>query len=305
MGIDSKYRVENKLKTAQEFEARGENLHAIQLYLSIIEDEPDYVEGYFSLAELYEKQGNLESAKKLLINYLSENPDNNTVRLFYAQLLIRNFQWENVIDIIHSLDINDEPLAGFFLGYSFFMLKDYEPARINFLRFISSGKKTELLLETYIYLAKTEIQLNNFKDALEFAKKAEIVYSNFWELNLILAIIYYNLEMITHSVSSIARAIKLNQNEASVYEWAGRIYLKAGEYLKAEEYFIKHIDMIEYPTSKIYSELAEVYFKISKVRDALRYYDLALGLDPFNQFAVNGKNNASLILKAGSNNVKS
>jgi len=305
MGIDSKYRVENKLKTAQEFEARGENLHAIQLYLSIIEDEPDYVEGYFSLAELYEKQGNLESAKKLLINYLSENPDNNTVRLFYAQLLIRNFQWENVIDIIHSLDINDEPLAGFFLGYSFFMLKDYEPARINFLRFISSGKKTELLLETYIYLAKTEIQLNNFKDALEFAKKAEIVYSNFWELNLILAIIYYNLEMITHSVSSIARAIKLNQNEASVYEWAGRIYLKAGEYLKAEEYFIKHIDMIEYPTSKIYSELAEVYFKVSKVRDALRYYDLALGLDPFNQFAVNGKNNASLILKAGSNNVKS
>ncbi len=185
------------------------------------------------------------------------------------------------------------------------MLKDYEPARINFLRFISSGKKTELLLETYIYLAKTEIQLNNFKDALEFAKKAEIVYSNFWELNLILAIIYYNLEMITHSVSSIARAIKLNQNEASVYEWAGRIYLKAGEYLKAEEYFIKHIDMIEYPTSKIYSELAEVYFKVSKVRDALRYYDLALGLDPFNQFAVNGKNNASLILKAGSNNVKS
>jgi len=305
MGIDSKYRVENKLKTAQEFEARGENLHAIQLYLSIIEDEPDYVEGYFSLAELYEKQGNLESAKKLLINYLSENPDNNTVRLFYAQLLIRNFQWENVIDIIHSLDINDEPLAGFFLGYSFFMLKDYEPARINFLRFISSGKKTELLLETYIYLAKIEIQLNNFKDALEFAKKAEIVYSNFWELNLILAIIYYNLEMITHSVSSIARAIKLNQNEASVYEWAGRIYLKAGEYLKAEEYFIKHIDMIEYPTSKIYSELAEVYFKVSKVRDALRYYDLALGLDPFNQFAVNGKNNASLILKAGLNNVKS
>jgi len=305
MGIDSKYRVENKLKTAQEFEARGENLHAIQLYLSIIEDEPDYVEGYFSLAELYEKQGNLESAKKLLINYLSENPDNNTVRLFYAQLLIRNFQWENVIDIIHSLDINDEPLAGFFLGYSFFMLKDYEPARINFLRFISSGKKTELLHETYIYLAKTEIQLNNFKDALEFAKKAEIVYSNFWELNLILAIIYYNLEMITHSVSSIARAIKLNQNEASVYEWAGRIYLKAGEYLKAEEYFIKHIDMIEYPTSKIYSELAEVYFKVSKVRDALRYYDLALGLDPFNQFAVNGKNNASLILKAGLNNVKS
>ncbi len=305
MGIDPKYRVENKLKTAQEFEARGENLHAIQVYLSIIEGEPDYVEGYFLLAELYEKQGNLESAKKLLVNYLSENPENNTVRLFYAQLLLRNLQWEDVIDVIQSLDINDEPLAGFFLGYSFFMLKDYELARINFLRFVSSGKKTELLHETFIYLAKTEIQLNNFKAALEFAKKAEVFYSNFWELNLIFAITYYHLEMITHSVSSIVKAIKLNPHEATVYEWAGRIYLKAGEYLKAEEYFTKHIDMIEYPTSEIYSELAEIYLKVSKVHDALRYYDLALGIDPFNQSAVNGKNNASVILKAGSYNVKS
>jgi len=305
MGINSKYKIELRMKFAQDYEATGDNLHAMQLYYSIIKDEPDYAEAYFSLAELFEKQGNIESAKKILTDHLYKNPENNLARLFYAQLLLRNSQWEDVIDVLQSLSITDEPIAAFFLGYSYFMLKNYEYAKINFQHFISSGKKTELLQETFIYLAKTEIQLRNFESALEYAKKSEIVYANFWELNLILAIIYYNLEMITHSVSSIARAIKLNQNEASVYEWAGRIYLKAGEYLKAEEYFIKHIDMIEYPTSKIYSELAEVYFKVSKVRDALRYYDLALGLDPFNQFAVNGKNNASLILKAGLNNVKS
>ncbi|OGU77096.1 MAG: hypothetical protein A2V93_05070 [Ignavibacteria bacterium RBG_16_34_14] len=303
MGIDTKYKIENRLKSARDYEANGDNLHAMQIYNSIIEDEPDFAEAYFSLAELFEKQGNIESAKKLLTDYLNKKPGNNLVRLFYAQLLLRNSQWEDVIDILQSLSIDEEPIAAFFLGYSFFMLKNYEHAKINFQHFINSGKKTELLHQTYIYLAKTEIQLRNFESALEYAKKSEIVYSNFWELNLVFAIIHYHLDMYTHAISSISKALKLNANEPTVYKWAGKIFLKVREYLKAEENFLKYIGMVEYPASEIYSELGEAYFKTNKVKDALQYYELALKIDPFNKFAVEGKKKAALILQTGTNEI--
>jgi len=300
MGITSKYSLDSRLKSAHDFEEQGENLHAIQIYNSIIEEEPDFAEGYFSLAGLYEKQGNVDSAIKLLTGFISDHPSDSN-RINFAQLLLRNSRWESAIDILNPVDINEEPMVSFFTGYAFFMLKDFEPARINFRRFISSGNKTELLHETYIYLAKIEIQLNNFKDALTYAKKSEIVYSNFWELNLIFAIIYYHLGMSSHSVSFIRKAVKLNPDESVVYLWAGRIYLKTGEYLKAEENFLKHIDMHECPSSEVYSELADIYMKEKKIQDAIRYFDIALKLNPLNQSAVSGRVNAAVILQAGLN----
>ena len=303
MGIDKKYKTEHKLKSARDFESQGFNLHAMQIYYSILKNEPEFAEANFSLAELFEKQGNINAAKKLLTEYLGENPGNNFVRLYFAQFLLRNSMWEDVVDIIQSVDINEEPISSFLLGYSFFMLKNYEHAKINFLHFIHKGKKTELRYETYMYLAKTEIELRNFESALEYIKESELVYSNFWELYLLHAIIYYNLDMYTHAVSSVIKALKLKTNEPAVCKWAGKIFLKTGEYLKAEEYFLNYIGMIEEPTSEIYSELGEVFMKTNRAKNAFQYYELALKLDPNDKFAAEGIKKASSILESGSNEI--
>jgi tetratricopeptide (TPR) repeat protein len=104
--------------------------------------------------------------------------------------------------------------------------------------------------------------------------------------------------MFNHAVTSVLKALRQNPNEATVYEWAGKIFLKNGEYLKAENNFIKHIDMVENPSSEIYSKLGETCLKNKKTNDALQYYELALKLDPLNKFAVEGKKNASFILQS-------
>lgn len=303
MGIDKKYKSELKMKKGQDYEARGENLHAIQVYSSIIAKDPEYSDAYFSLAELFEKQGNINSAKNILYKFINENPDNNFVRLYFAQFLLRHSKWDDAIDTLQSLNVKEEPLALFFLGYSFFMLKNFEPAKINFLQFLSSGNKTELLNETNFYLAKTETELGNFPSALEYAKKSEIFYTNFWELNLVLAKIYFHLMMLNHSVSAINKAIRLNSCEPSVYEWAGKIFMKEGEYLKAEENFMKHIEMSENPSSDVYSELGNACLKNNKTKEALDYFELALNINPHNKLAADGKKNVNVLLKLNANDV--
>jgi tetratricopeptide (TPR) repeat protein len=128
-------------------------------------------------------------------------------------------------------------------------------------------------------------------------KKAEVVYSDYWELNLINSIIYYNLGMYAHAVLPVEKAMSLNPGDNSSYEWAGRIYLKSGDYIKAEKYFLKHIDAVENPASDIYASLAEACFRNNKTEDAVLYYDVALKIDPQNIFAAEGKKNALSLLK--------
>ena len=298
--MNERYQIDHKLKVAADYEAQGKNLHAIQLYNSIIDEYPEFKEVYFYLAEIYEKMGNLDPAFNLLYSLLDKDPESNEVRLFLGQFLLRNSKWEEAIEILSLILPEENHIVSFFLGYSHFVLKEYEMAKVNFKNYVSFNEQTELLYEADLYLAKIEIELGNFENALNYAKKTETIYSNFWELNLIYAIIYFNLGMYAHAIVPVEKAIKLNPKEAVTYEWGGKIYLKLGDYLKAEKLFLKYIEHMDNVSSDIYTKLGEACLNASKAKDALTYFDVALKLDPENIFAKKGKENATNIL----NNLK-
>ncbi len=301
--MNEKYQVDHKLKVAADYEAQGKHLHAIQLYNSIMDEYPEFEEVYFYLAELYEKMGNLEPAFNLLYSLLDKEPENNEVRLFFGQFLLRNSKWEEAIETLSLILPEENHIVSFFLGYSHFVLKEYEMSKVNFQNYVSFAKgmdsnneQTELLYEAYLYLAKIEIELGNFESALNYAKKTDTIYSNFWELNLIYSIIYYNLGMYAHAIVPIEKAKRLNPKEAVSYEWGGKIYLKLGDYLKAEKLFLKYIEKMDNVSSDVYTKLGEACLNASKAKDALNYFDVALKLDPENIFAKKGKENATHIL---------
>lgn len=294
--MSTQYKSEFKIKQAKEYEANGMMLHAMQIYKSIIEEDPEYFEAYFELAELYEEVGNLPASYSLLNETLQSFPHEDKLRLYYGQFLLRNNKWNEAIEILSLADVEKNPIVSFFIGYSNFALKEYELSKLNFLTFVSYNSDSELIYEAYLYLAKIEIQLINFENALKYAKKSEALYSNFWELNLIFAIIYYHLNMHTHALKSIEKTMRLNSRESSVYEWSGNIYLKVGEYLKAEAQFKKYIESIENANSDTYTKLAEICLKLDKAEDAAAYFDVAVKLDPQNKSAAAGKEKAVHII---------
>ncbi len=286
-----------KMKQASGFEMEGKLLHAVQVYNSIIDDDPGYTDAYFALGEAYEKIGNIEPAVELIKNYLSKDPEDKKVRIYLSEFLMRNNRWDEANEILSFILPEEEPVVSFFLGYSHFMQKDYEVARINFINFLEHGEPDEMLQEATLYLAKIDINLKDFKSALKYLKKTESMYSNFWEWNLLISVVYYNLGMYTHAIVPIRKAIKLNPGERSANKWAGRIYLKTGDYIKAEKQFLIYIDSGESTESDIYTKLAEACLKSENVADALAYFEIALKLNPENKFALEGKKNANTILK--------
>jgi tetratricopeptide (TPR) repeat protein len=294
------YRAQYKLKTARDFEVQSKPLYAIQIYLLLINDYPKFTEPYFRLAEIYETMGKLNSAIDLFEKISNLQPEDKDVKLYYGQFLIRNAKWEKAIEVLSFISSEEEPIVFYFTGYAYFMLKDFELSKVNFLSFIISDEQPEIIQEAYLYLAKIEIELKEFYSALRYANRAEVLFSDFWELHVIYAQVYFNQDMINHAIKSVEKAVRFNSKEPTIFAWAGKIYFKNNDYKKAEQYFAKFIELSEVISSEDYTLLAEVYLHNGKFNEAVTYFDSAVKLDPKNKTAVAGKNNAQNLLTKNS-----
>lgn len=277
-----------KLSAAVAFRAQGKHLHAIQIYEQLIQEYPEDPNLHFDLAELYELSGNLNSSINLLESYLLNNKANPDAKFFYGQYLLKKELWEKAIEIFSTIRADEQPLAVFYLGYAYFMLKDFELARINFLTFLTLKVDPEMEYQSYLYLAKTELELNDFERALEYAKKSELFFNSYWELHKILAICYSKLGMDTHAILAVEKSIKLNPKEVSLFELAGRIFQTAKDYNKAENYFTKYVESSDHLAPETLSNLGETYICLGKIQKAQDYFELALKIDPQNKAALNG-----------------
>jgi tetratricopeptide (TPR) repeat protein len=298
MGIKVKnnFHIENRMKAAMEYEVQGKLLHAVQIFRSIIEEAPEHLEAYYCLANLYEQSDNVDSGVELLEQLLEIDPIDKNRRLYLAQYLLHNTQWNKAIEVLSYFSPEEEPLAAFFLGCSYFMMKDYEIAKLNFLTFVSNKNESDLNHEAFLYLTKIDLELNNYETALNFAKRAEPVYFNYWEFSFLMAKIYYKMGMFEHAIKPIEKSIKQNQKQPEVYELAGNIYLRAGQYLKAEKNLLKFSELSGETSPEFYVGLAKVCLKADKAKDALKYYEKAIQLDPENDTAIAGINSAKTIL---------
>lgn len=282
------HRIQHKLNTAKEFEAEGKYLHAIQIYHSLISEFPDSVEAYINLADMYQVGGYSESAEKILRSILLKQPENNEIKLYLSQFFMQNKNWEKAIDLLSDLSTKD-PFVAYLNGYCHFKLADYEQAKLFLLSFIASNEEPELIYEAYFLLSKTEFELNQYENSLKYVKKSEVMYNNHWELHLLKAKNYYRLDMFTHASDAILKGIKLNREEAILYEWAGKINMKLDNFVKAKNYFQKQIELKEKITSGDYTFLAEACMKSGKLTEALNFYDTAIKMDPQNVSALKGK----------------
>jgi len=282
-------RIKYKLKLASAFVAEGKNLHAIQIYKSLIE-ETQREDVYYMLAELYEDMKFIDSGEKILRDLLEAGKDKTGICMYVGQYFLRNAKWIEAIEVLNSISQLVHS-SNFLIGYSYLMLNQFELSKEYFTKYISSDEKSELNQEANIYLAKIEYELNDYNSALNYAKSAQFVYSDFWELNLILAKVYYSLDMITHAVTPIEKALKLNPKDVVVLEFAGKIYFKLEDFNKAERYFSECIEHSGEISAEIYTLLAKSFVKQKKYSEAELFFTLALQVDPEYQSAIAGKAN--------------
>lgn len=280
---------EYMMKKAADFESVGKLLHSIQIYENLIASEPSYTMAYVRLSELYDRLNKPESAFRLLVHYIEEYPEDKEVKLYLGQLYLKHLKWNEAIDVLSVIFPDEQPIVQFFLGYAYYMMHDYEIAKLNYENFLNVNTNPDFQAESYLYITKILIELHDYDAALINIAKAEEITSSNWEVHFLYGKIYYLKGMYIHSINSFKRALKFNPEEPSINEWIGKSYMKAGDYINAEKSFLEYISAAE-PSSETYSYLGFIYLSARKIEEASQYFDKALMLDPSNIMAIEGKN---------------
>jgi tetratricopeptide (TPR) repeat protein len=280
---------EHQLRKAAQFEKEEKYLHAVQIYLQLY-DLPEYRRSVtLRLASMYDKLNNFQSSVSIIEKYLEEQPQDDEVRKFFAQILIHNFHYDMAIDVLSSLPRAEHSDIFYLMGIANFHMSNFEIAKINFEEFIAKNKTSELVPESYLYIAKANIELGNLDEALRSAKSSEWFFNRNYDLFLTLATIYYYKEMYFHAHESILKALKLNPKEPAIKGMAGKILFQMGEFEKAET-VLREFIVMDNSDTEMYLLLGKVCLKNNKKKDAEAFFNTALELDPNNSAAKEGKN---------------
>lgn len=290
VALSEQIKFTEKLNLASGFESLGNYLHALQIYTSLIESDETYIEPYLRLVLLYEKTGRIEEAGKVLDKMTTVNPKNDYALIFASEFFIRFSNWEKALSVVVNIDESVYPISYYWSGLCNYNLKNYEQAResLEYLRKIDS--KYEYWSHALFLLANIEFDTGKYNQALEFANEIEFVYTDNWELYLLLAKIYYKLDMIIHADEKITKALKFAKGNSKVYESAAKIFLKAGKLKKSEKYFDLLMESTDEISAEIYSSMASIAEANKEPEKARLYYELALSIDSGYRPAMNALN---------------
>ncbi|MCM8808928.1 MAG: tetratricopeptide repeat protein [Candidatus Omnitrophica bacterium] len=190
----------------------------------------------------------------ILFLYFSElNCEESIIEKVKREFREKNYK--NVVNILEKEKIKGYPEINYYLGISYYNLKDFENARLNLENFIYKATFSEqasiiyetlrILFEIYWQNKKTEeiIKLGNYvlekiKEHQKFLYDLQIVKNNlirvyneignnsFWAKNYQQAIDNYNL------------SLKFNPNDYNIKQRLAESYYNIGEYEKSKEYFL-------------------------------------------------------------------
>ncbi len=269
---------QKKIEQAEKFEAEGKLLHALQIYKSLTEGENPSATAVIKLSLLYEKMDRTDVGIKTLEDFLEESPNEQKVRRFYLQYLIKQKQYQKAIDVASLISKEEDPSVYTLVGLAYYYLDEYEIAKINFEEYVNSKEKT-LLPEAYFYIASCYFKMTKLDEALKYIEKSEKLFSLNPELHLVKGMTYYAKKMYFHAFDALQQAELLDKENFLTKELKAKVLYELGEYKKAEN-VLAEILKDESHNHEHFSLLGLIYLELNEKEKAREYFEKALELNP-------------------------
>lgn len=284
------FKFQEKISLASSYESLENYLHAIQIYTSLINEDENYLEPYFRLIQLYEKTGRIEQAAKVVNRMTRSNFNNDYALITAAEFHIFHSNWKDALNAMSNLDLTDYPIINYWKGLCYFNLKEYEFALISLEYSYEYYQGEDYGPNVIMLLAKAEYELGNFKSALFYAEKYEFIDPEDWEINLLLAQICFELDLLTKASIKIEKALRKNTDNVETIKMAAKINYKNGNIEYAEKYFNLFLEKSDEVSAEIYSSMASIALKRNDLEKARLYFELALKIEPGLTSAANALN---------------
>ena len=223
---------------------------------SFVQSEPQNAEIYGYLAQLYYAQGKYDQAIEQFEQILTLEPDNIQVMELLAQLYYVQKKFSPAIQQFENI-LNLEPSNPdimYLLGTLYLEVKESKKAMELLKGAIGLDPQHDGSLNTLGYLyAEEGLNLDEAQNLVE-------------------------------------RALQINPDNGAYMDSLGWVYYKKGMYDKALEVLTQAGKTMEDPV--IYDHIADVYFKLNNIDEAIKYWELSLQLLPAQEEIIRKLNDA-------------
>jgi tetratricopeptide (TPR) repeat protein len=295
---------------------------AIELYLKILERQPDAIDIYQKLALSYVQDGDKKQAISTLEEIVKKEPlkyqihnligelneslkDWAAARTAYKSSLIVNpDQLENYLKVcllelrLQNPDgafevlkkakekFPDMPQVPYFHGLAYSELKDYPKSVMAFEEaYLMSQSNPNIRLESdfYFYYGAACERNGEFERSVNLFKKAIELNPDYADAYNYLGYMYADKGInLDESLKLIEKAISYEPNNGAFIDSLGWIYYKLGKYDKALVELQKAVDLIK-DDAVVFEHLGDVYQKLGKRDDAAVQWQKAFQHDPKNE----------------------
>jgi tetratricopeptide (TPR) repeat protein len=206
---------------------------------------PGWNEPRIFLVQVLQDQGKKEQAHATLEDFVAEMPEDQGLRLLYAQMLVDEKEFSRARNVFEFMlhDAPKEPDVLFALGILSLQLDDLDAARAYFTRLNETGERTD---DAIYYLGQVEELAENLEQAASWYAKVEG----------------------DHALDASVRV--------------ARIEARKGEVDQARERLQQLRDQSPDQAVLIYLAEAEILSDVGRKREAMRVYDQAVEANPGN-----------------------
>lgn len=269
------------LQIARSYNAIGNYAKAIAQYEHVVVQNPSWFIARYELGKLYLKTKNLNQSLHIFNFLIQEQSDNPAYHYYQGE------SYRKLDSIAHSIkaykkaiQLDSTHLKSMYqLGKHFVQLRQKTEA-ITYLNMGLRFYPNDIALTSL----KGQALYNNgeyakalplFKRLIELGEKKEFVYGK-------LAHCYFKVWDFEKAIETYRVLLALNPEKPNTYFNIAQVFFKDRQLDSAKIYVQKSIDMKAVTFEKEYANLAHIYRSESKLKKALKYYDLAYKEDPSN-----------------------
>lgn len=334
---------------AETYLENGQEAKALEIYARVKEIDPENSYIHISMADLYKKQGKEAEAveelklgfanpaldvdtkiqvlltfftfeefyntKKEIILELTEilagaHPDSPRALAVYGEMLYRNQNYEEALDIIDQVLAKDEstysmweqklfieneirksetvlatsnrmidlfpmqPLAYLFNGFANYQMKNYEAARQSLENGVNLVVDNDFLeAQFYSTLGDVYNQLKEFRKSDESYEKAlKLKPDDAFVLNNYAYYLTLRMENLPRAREMAARANELMPDKPSFEDTYGWVLYKMGDYAEAEKWIKKAVDHDTENSPVLLEHYGDVLYRLGRKSEALQYW---------------------------------
>lgn len=263
-GVPSYESLRERVETVrqEQKEQKIEDLHGL------LKDDPQNSDAVRALAEVYSANEDYQDAINILSEYLAENPNDDELQFFLAQIFSYDRQYDPAYEhALQAVELNSEnPQYNLLTGQlEVWLSKDPESARYHLEKTLQYEPDN---LYALIAMGTLNFQTQNYDESQRYADKALKIAPDDPDVDQLLSM----LEFLKMRVAEDKLIEQLNY---------GRELAQEKNYYEALPYYEDYISKTS-PTPDIMYELADVYVGLERYDDAIAIYDdqLSQSYDP-------------------------